>query len=144
MLTATVSNLDGIRPPAHAGDVGFDLIAASEPRFVGNPPSIQYVEYDTEVRIKPPKGHFSLIFPRSSISNYTLALANSVGVIDEGYRGNIIIRFRVVYQTGELKFYKKGDKIAQLVFMPSVIPTLVEGDVDETERGTGAFGSTGN
>jgi len=166
MLKAVVSDKGGIRLPAYSGDVGFDLVAVSPPRIVGerdeagNFKSIDFIEYDTEVRIQPPVGFHSLIFPRSSISKYDLVLANSVGVIDESYRGNLLVRFKYVIQPQDLivnsygevtvsqwnafkKIYKQGDKIAQLVFAMSHIPDLVEGTIGETERGAGNFGSSG-
>ena len=146
MLTAIVSDKSCINNPAHVGDVGFDVIASSGPEFVrGQDGGILYVQYDTSLRIKPPSGHFCLVFPRSSISNYDLMLANSVGVIDEGYRGNIMIRFKPMpcLEDSMPEYYKKGDKIAQLIFMPAVVPTLIEGDVDETERAGKGFGSSG-
>ncbi len=168
MSKATVSNLDGIRTPALEGDVGFDLIAATDPKIVGEKnfngdwTRIDYIEYDTGVKVNPPQGFFTMIIPRSSLSKYDLVLANSVGVIDPSYKGNLIVRFKYIIQPKDLVFkdligiqvsvsnwsgfqniYKKGDKIAQLVFMPVSVPTLEVGEVGESERGEGGFGSTG-
>jgi dUTP pyrophosphatase len=165
MLEAIVSNLECIKNPAHAGDVGFDLVADCEPRIEGvlidgGWRSISYIEYDTRVKVQPPEGHYSLIFPRSSISKYDLMLANGVGVIDESYRGNLLVRFKYIAQPKDFKvnsygevviddsnafqnIYKQGDKIAQLVFAKSIIPELVNGEQTNTSRATGSFGSTG-
>ena len=153
MLKAIISNDKNILPPSHLGDVGFDLIAAEDPVMVtmtqeGVGPwsafeRISYLEYDTGIKIQPPKGHFSLIFPRSSISNYDLIMANSVGVIDESYRGTLKVRFKLTYEGVSKRTYKKGDKIAQLVFIPAVIPTLEVGELEKTSREEGGFGSTG-
>jgi dUTPase len=176
MFSVTCSNLESILPPAKIGDVGFDLIAASDPEIVGGKTggdspyyeSIDYIEYEVDLKIEPPDGCFSLVYPRSSISKYNLQLCNSVGVIDNGYRGKIKIRFNYLHQPKDLtkfkyikdsepefiyenyvtevdleKIYKKGDKIAQLVFYRSWIPELVEGEVSETERGETGFGSSG-
>ena len=176
MFQVTCSNLKNILPPAKIGDVGYDLIASSDPVIVGEKTgidspyyeSIDYIEYEVELKIEPPDGCFTLLFPRSSISKYNLQLANSVGVIDNGYRGRIKIRFNYLWQPKDLtkskyikdyepefmyenyisevdfkKIYQKGDKIAQLVFCRAYIPTLVEGEVSETERGGTGFGSSG-
>lgn len=176
MFSVTCSNLNSVLPPAKEGDVGFDLIAASDPRIVGEKmtegspfyESIDFIEYEVDLKIEPPKGYFSMIFPRSSISKYNLQLCNSVAVIDNGYRGNLLVRFNYLWQPkhitkakyikenepnyiyenylveiDEEKIYKKGDKIAQLVFCQSLIPSLVVGEVSKTERAESGFGSTG-
>lgn len=176
MSLVIISNNESINPPALSGDVGFDLIAVSDPRIVGKKvmgehspywDSIDYIEYDTELKIEPPKGVFSLVFPRSSISKTNLVLANSVGVIDNEYRGTIKVRFKYLTQPKDFsyygsyqhdqcnsvyhaateidlsKIYAKGDRIAQLVFFKSFIPELKVGNVSETVRSDGGFGSTG-
>jgi len=132
------------------GDVGWDLVASTIPHLIYDRKSKSlkpmYIEYDTGVVIQPPTNCFSLVFPRSSISNYQLALANSVGVIDSGYRASIKLRFRYFGKTVPEfdKIYKMGDKIGQLVFMPAVKPELfVAESLDESLRGKAGFGSTG-
>ena len=143
--------------PAHEGDVGFDLVAGNPPEYVNNPETgvLEYVEYDTGVVIEPPKGFFSLLFPRSSISKTDLFLANGVGVVDEGYRGPIKVRFRVVrgnsFNFGlsltkggsDIRTYAVGSKIAQLVLMPAfTFPIQVTDSLVGSSRGAGGFGST--
>jgi dUTP pyrophosphatase len=160
-----------IRRPEFSGDAGYDLISYSDPKIVGvtkTPKSklyssIQYIEYDTNVIVAPESEsqYYSLVYPRSSISNYNLALANSVGVIDGGYRDTIKVRFRYISQPEDLvldgkeekviftkvnldKIYKKGDKIAQLVWMnQNKLFIEFSQSVPLSERGTGGFGSTG-
>ena len=172
MLTTIVSSTQNILQPAHQGDVGYDLVASSSPVIVGEKlqeeapyyKSIDYIEYEVDLQIAPPEGVFSLIYPRSSISKYNLALCNSVGVIDNGYRGKLKIRFNYLFQPRDLssvpssdpeyddfaievnekKIYQKGDKIAQLVFSVAIIPNLVVSELNETTRGQGGFGSTGS
>ena len=84
------------------------------------------------------------MFPRSSISKTKQILSNHVGVIDSGYRGEILFRFKkLAWDNGEV--YQEGDKVGQLVIIP--IPAIELVEVDElslTERGEGGFGSTGN
>lgn len=165
MSKVIVSNIKSILNPKE-GDAGYDLIASSEPRIVGGQigglgspyyACIDYIEYEVDLRIEPEEGVLSLIFPRSSISNYQLSLCNSVGVVDNGYRGLIKIRFNYLHSPIDLslfggsvgteinfeKIYKKGDKIAQMVFVHPEYPTLEEGIPSETVRGEGSFGSTG-
>ena len=89
-----------------------------------------------------PTGYF--MCPRSSISSTPLRMANSIGIIDSGYRGNLIAKFdcRHDYEIS------KGDRLMQIVApdMSPIIAYLVDSEDqlgDETERGTGGFGSTG-
>ena len=83
------------------------------------------------------------MYPRSSLSKTKIRLANSVGVIDAGYRGNIIGMFDTIADT-EINYF---DRIVQIC-APSFCPILVEivKTAEElsgrTERGTGGFGST--
>ena len=85
------------------------------------------------------------IHPRSSISNTSLRLANSTGIIDSGYRGNLIGKFDCI----ELPLtVKKYDRLLQIV-APAMSPIIVQivDSVEElgeiTERNEGGFGSTG-
>lgn len=123
---------------AKPGDAGLDLVAT---QIISQ--DTQQVTYGTGLAIEIPEGYVGLIFPRSSIRKYELALSNSVGVIDSGYRGEIQATFNTRYY-GEI-VYKKGDKIAQLVIIPYPQVELYESDeLSESERGSGGFGSTGN
>lgn len=74
---------------AHATDAGFDLVAVSR-KFdeIGN------VVYGTGIAVEIPEGYAGLIFPRSSICKYDLALSNAVGVIDAHFRGEITAKFK--------------------------------------------------
>lgn len=110
--------------------------------------------YGTGLAIEIPYGYVGLIFPRSSVSKKTLNLANSIGVIDAGYRGEIICKFKPTLTfkesynvEGELIIddeYKIGERIAQIMIIER--PTIKFIEVDElsdSDRGLGAFGSTG-
>lgn len=164
--------VEGVFPKqAHQGDAGFDLTAAKPPNIVGleDPAQkgfyykIDYIEYDTGVRLSPPKEIFSTVFPRSSVSKKNLVLANSIGLIDTGYRDTIKLRFKYVAQPWDLvssidgeimttidkdKIYQKGDRIGQLVFFthtPVSLEQITDKDLMETSiRGLGGFGSTGH
>ncbi len=125
------------------GDAGLDLTAISEKIFFVN--DVPTVEYGTGLSVEIPEGYVGFIFPRSSIgSRTTLSLANSVGVIDSGYRGEIKFQFRDL-DTARGKLYKLGERIGQLVIMPYPKIELVESlDLANSERSVGGFGSSGS
>ena len=130
---------------AQLGDAGLDLTAIS----VEMDEYCNYV-YHTGLAIEIPQGYVGLVFPRSSISKTDLTLRNSIGVIDSGYRGEIILKFDAFLNKAGIKEcyettqYKEGDRVGQLVIMPYPHITLVEtDDLSETKRGNGGFGSTG-
>jgi dUTP pyrophosphatase len=120
------------------GDAGADLVAtvawATESQIV----------YGTGLAVEIPEGMVGLIFPRSSIRNYALSVANSVGVIDSGYRGEIMVTFNIKTNHNTRELYKIGDRIAQLVIMPVPLVQYTEVDeLSETSRGEAGHGSTG-
>lgn len=130
---------------AQLGDAGLDLTAIEVERDEYR----NYV-YHTGLAIEIPQGYVGLIFPRSSISKTDMTLRNSIGVIDSGYRGEIILKFDAFLNEDGLKEwykitkYKEGDRIGQLIIMPYPHITLVEtDDLSVTNRGNGGFGSTG-
>lgn len=83
-----------------------------------------------------------LLMPRSSISKTPLRLANSVGLIDAGYRGNL--KAAVDHRGTEPYTIKRGDRLFQLVAMPTQgMRWSTVSELDVTERGDGGFGSTG-
>lgn len=145
---------DNIIQP-RGGDLGFDLIADSDPIFEND-----FIEYDTNVRVEPTnKNIHALVLPRSSISKTRLILANSPALIDNSYRGSIKLRFRYIpnykdfyienynnlrISINEDFIYKKGDKIAQLVFIQDFQKRLIEcTELSDSIRGNEGFGSTG-
>ena len=121
------------------GDAGLDLTATSQLHNDTN-----QVSYGTGLAVEIPEGYVGLIYPRSSIRNKQIALSNSVGVIDSGYRGEIQFTFNKTNGFYSLK-YEVGDRIGQLVIVPypTIIPLESE-ELSNTERGEGGFGSTGN
>jgi dUTP pyrophosphatase len=129
---------------AKNGDAGLDLVAISRKE------TDNYIEYGTGLAIEIPDGFVGLLFPRSSISKMGLSLANSVGVVDSGYRGGIKLRFKNTFieRPDGLKkqdnIYQLGDKVAQLIILPYPKIELIEVDeLSDTDRGKGGFGSTG-
>lgn len=126
---------------AHATDAGFDLYCTS-------------IEIDWEKRqlvchtglaFEIPDGYVGLIFPRSSVSNKPLMMANSVGVIDSGYRGEVTAKFNIIgMQEIYANNYQVGDKIAQMIIIPYPEINFVESEkLSDTDRGSGGYGSTG-
>ncbi len=127
---------DAVLPKyAKEGDAGLDLVAINKVKHE------LYNEYHTGIAMEIPEGYVGLVFPRSSISEKQSLFANSVGVIDSSYRGEIKIRMREVESLGNC--YNIGDKIAQIVIVP--VPSIVVAEVNnlsKTDRGEGGFGST--
>lgn len=122
---------------ATKGDAGADLTATS----------IHYglngiITYGTGIAVEIPEGHVGLLFSRSSIYKKQLILSNSVGVIDSGYRGEVKFKF---WGDKDAEIYSIGDRVGQLVIVP--IPTVEweesTEDLSDSERGEGAYGSTG-
>lgn len=121
---------------AKPGDAGMDLTAIS--CEVDDRRGQAHYRFGLAFEI--PEGYVGLIFPRSSIVRRTCSLANAVGVIDSGYRGEVTAVFNL---HGE-DFYAVGERIAQLVVVPFAHCEIEEtDDLSETERGDGGYGSTG-
>jgi len=137
----TLSDKAVIPSYAHSSDAGLDLVATS---VIGETP--QRITYGTDLAIEIPEGYVGLIFPRSSIRKYDLILSNCVGVVDSGYRGEIIATFLKTESARAIEaVYKVGDKIAQLIILPyPKIELVLTGELSDTERGARGFGSTGN
>lgn len=122
---------------AHPTDAGFDLVATS----VSEDLKRNIITYGTGIAVEIPEGHVGYIFPRSSVYKHQVSLANCVGVIDSSYRGEIFLKFRIVQP--HISRYTVGDKIGQLIIQPYPEIEFEEVDeLDESDRGTGGFGST--
>lgn len=154
---------------------GYDVTSISEPEIVGTKDgdfwkSIDYIQYRTKLFIAPQTdaygvNYHTLIFPRSSVSKYNLVLANCIGLVDNDYRGELLLRFKYIWQPEDLyvvkltvngtevqalrgvinpqKIYKVGDKIGQLVAeVSNRIDWYVAADLSQTIRGSGGFGSS--
>lgn len=112
------------------------------PDYVEIPPH-STVKIGTGFAFQPPEGYCGLIFARSGLATKQgLAPANKVGVCDEDYTGEYIVALH--NDTDEIQFIHHGDRIAQLMFVPYEQANLIEvNTLDETERGSGGFGSSG-
>ncbi len=142
MLEVKVKLDKGAKMPKRSkkGDAGFDLTARSLDWCLGKP----YMEYGTGVSLEIPEGYVGKVYSRSSISKKGATLANGVGIIDSGYRGEIKCRFYPDPYISKPP-YANGDRIAQLIIekLPEVELIGVE-ELETSERGEGGFGSTGN
>lgn len=123
------------------GSVGADLVATSVKHVPATIEEAAYYEYGTGISVEIPEGYGGFIFPRSSVSKKDLFLANAVGVIDSDYTGEIKLRFK--YKTNP-KIYAEGEKIGQLIVLAVPrINFMQVSELNNTERGSGGFGSTG-
>lgn len=126
---------------AHKGDAGLDLTAVGISTQINECGQLCIV-YHTDLTVEIPEGYVGLLFPRSSIYKKSLAQTNSVGVIDSGYRGEIMAVFKTTTDVVPA-VYKEGEKFCQLVIVP--IPNIeVEEatELSESERGTNGYGSS--
>lgn len=150
---------------AHPTDAGMDLVAVSK-SFDDDGNTV----YGTGIAVEIPEGYVGLIFPRSSISKKDLLLTNSVGVIDSGYRGEIMAKFKNINRfmnplvswipfckwlrrfapksmpaaINKINEYAVGERIAQMIIVP--YPHIEFEEVDglsDSYRGHGGYGSTG-
>jgi len=141
------------------GDAGMDLTATS--RIFDKDGN---VSYGIGLAFEIPEGYVGLLFPRSSNCKQDLILSNSVGVIDSGYRGEVMFKFKpspifagnyieesidtetfdYVGLHDENRYYNVGDRIGQIIILP--YPKIEFEEVEElskTERGIGGYGSSG-
>lgn len=135
---------DAILPiRAHKGDAGIDLTCTTITQEINECGQLSII-YHTGLAMEIPEGYVGLLFPRSSISNKSLMLTNSVGVIDSGYRGEVMAKMRSTTDVVPA-IYKPGERFAQLVIVPIPEVEITEvAELSETDRGEGGFGSTEN
>ena len=123
---------------AHPTDAGFDLTAVS----VSEDRIRNIVTYGTGLAVEIPEGYVGLLFPRSSVYKVQLSLANSVGVIDSGYRGEVMFKYRIVQP--HIRRFSVGERVGQMIILPYPEIAFTEAQsLEESERAEGGFGSTG-
>jgi dUTP pyrophosphatase len=133
---------DGAALPtrAHEGDAGLDLYSC-ESAHIG--PGERW-SVGTGIAVEIPEGHAGLVLPRSGLARkHGIALVNSPGLIDSGYRGEIRV---LLLNTDPADTFQvePGDRIAQLVIAPIVMAEPVEVEaLTDSARGDGGFGSSG-
>ncbi len=125
---------------AHDGDAGLDLCAC-EPAHIG--PGERW-SVGTGIAVEIPEGHAGLVLPRSGLArDHGIALVNSPGLIDSGYRGEVRV---LLLNTDPAETFRiqPGERIAQLVVAPIALADPVEVEVlTDSSRGDGGFGSSG-
>lgn len=125
---------------AHQTDAGFDLFSIEEKEIPAGEASL----IKTGISIQLPPNTEAQVRPRSGLAlKHSITVLNSPGTIDEDYRGEIGV---ILINHGKDTFVvEKGMKIAQMVIQPVLSVDIEEakGELSETNRGTGGFGSTG-
>ncbi|MBQ3865869.1 MAG: dUTP diphosphatase [Clostridia bacterium] len=119
---------------------GADLYACTESDLILKPGETALIP--TGLIVALPEGTVGLVYARSGLAlREGLAPANKVGVIDCDYRGEVMVA--LYNHSAEPRTVSPGERIAQLVITPYLAGAFEEGDVDDTARGAGGFGSTG-
>lgn len=119
-------------------DVGYDLTIVKKVKEWNSKTTL----YDTGIKVSLPIGYYAEVVPRSSLSKSGYMLANSVGIIDPNYTGNLLIALTKVDDVPDIML---PFRCCQLIPRRQVIMDIVKVDVDfdETTRGDNGFGSTG-
>jgi dUTP pyrophosphatase len=137
-------------------DAGFDLTIIKESKRLNSDTML----YDTGIKLEIPNGYYVEIVPRSSISKSGYMLANNIGIIDQGYTGNLFVALRKI--NNDCEDLELPYKCCQIIMKKQVYPKIVVCDycndsndsndsndkekpkgIQETSRGEGGFGSTG-
>ncbi len=128
-----------------SGSSGFDLRADIKEEVELKPNEAKLIP--TGIYLEIPYGYEGQVRARSGLSSkHGITLANGIGTIDSDYRGEV----KVILINLFSKSYtiKPGERLAQIVFVPIVIPDLIEvdnlEDLEETDRSGMGFGHTGN
>lgn len=129
---------EGAKMPcrAHSSDGGYDLFSREDAVIYPNAGGL----FDTGVHIAIPEGYVGFLKSKSGLN--VKHSIQSEGVIDSGYTGSIHVK--LFNHGSKAVTIQKGQKISQLVLLPIITPKLELVDsLEETERGSGGFGSTG-
>ena len=120
----------------HNADAGYDLRTPALFAIGAR----ESVTIDTGVHVAIPEGYVGFLKAKSGL-NVRFGLTGT-GTIDSGYTGSIVVKLYNHSDKG--KWFDRGDKVIQIVFLPIIKPELkLVADLDSTERGDGGFGSTG-
>jgi len=121
-------------------DVGYDLSIIKKVKDLNSKTAL----YDTGIKIQLDFGYYAEIVPRSSISKSGYILSNNIGIIDNSYRGNLLIALtKIADDAIEIEY---PFKCCQLIFKSQIYVNMFEikdRDMDKTKRQDGGFGSTG-
>lgn len=120
-------------------DTGYDLTIIKKIKDFNS----KTVLYDTGIKIEIDEGYYTEIVPRSSISKFGYILANNIGIIDNHYRGNLMIALTKI--TDDASEIELPFKCCQLLVREQIISNLYEitdNNLSSTKRDDGGFGST--
>lgn len=123
---------------ANPTDAGMDLKAGIGVKLTPN----RETKIPLGIKAEVPVGYCAILLPRSGIGGRGLELMNTAGIIDTDYRGEWIAWVRNKSDSNIIDI-KYGERIVQCVIVPVYLEEWVKGQVNETTRGTGGFGSSG-
>ena len=130
---------EGVITPtrAYEGDAGLDLYVSKVDMTAPD-----MVKYFLGVAVEIPTGYVGVLCSRSSTFKKRHVLTNGVGIIDSGYRGEIMAICQVDPRS---LLYKPGEKAFQLILVPFIAPEIEEVEnLSDSERGEGGYGSSDN
>lgn len=141
-MQISVLKLDGELPTptrAYPGDAGLDLYAREPVRLEPGERTV----VATGIAVAIPRGHAGLVVPRSGLAARSgIGVVNAPGLIDAGYRGEV--KVILVNHGSDRVEIARAERIAQLLVVPAPEVELVEVEqLEESERGSGGFGSSG-
>jgi len=147
LLKIFKADVDAVIPSKNNySDAGLDLTIIKEYKRMNS----DTVLYDTGIKLEIPNGYYVEIVPRSSISRSGYMLANSVGIIDQGYTGNLYVALRKINK--DCEDLVMPYKCCQIIMKKQIYPKIVIEDLvssganshsdSTTSRGSGGFGST--
>ena len=135
---------DGAKIPRRAtdGSAGMDLYACIDGSVTLSPGQLAVIPTGIAIEL-PDNTCAAFLYARSGLGvKHGVCLSNGVGVIDSDYRGEVCVGLCNV--SGTPYEITQGERIAQMVIAPVLLPRIVETDeLGGTERGDGGFGSTG-
>ena len=126
---------------SHVTDAGLDLTTYGFTQEVDASGKLILV-YHTGLAVEIPEGHMGLLFMRSSVASKSVMMTNCVGIVDSGYRGELIGKFKLTTDSIPT-VYQEGERVMQLVVMPypQFEPVFVD-ELEEGDRGDKGYGSS--
>ena len=126
---------------SHSTDAGLDLTTYGFTQEVDASGKLVLV-YHTGLAVEIPEGHMGLIFMRSSVATKSVTLTNCVGIVDSGFRGEIIGKFKITTDSIPT-VYQEGERVMQLVVMPypKMEPVFAD-ELSDGDRGEKGYGSS--
>ena len=126
---------------SHSTDAGLDLTTYGFTQEVDASGKLVLV-YHTGLAVEIPEGHMGLLFMRSSVATKSVTMTNCVGIIDSGFRGEIIGKFKITTDSIPT-VYQEGERVMQLVVMPypQFEPVFAD-ELSDGDRGEKGYGSS--